>query len=101
MNKSDAQLDRQALEYARELHATANDLRRGAEHWRLPAETSEEYAERLGARNGSTRPRTTRCHKQSSWSSSRLAWMSSPTRFVSSYRLGHQWSTLAATLGVT
>ena len=50
MNKSDAQLDRQALEYARELHATANDLRRGAEHWRLPPETSEEYAERLGAR---------------------------------------------------
>jgi hypothetical protein len=50
MNKSDAQLDRQALEYARELHATANDLRRGAEHWRLPPETSEEYAERRGAR---------------------------------------------------
>jgi hypothetical protein len=50
MNKSDAQLDRQALEYARELHAMANDLRRGAESWRLPPETSEEYAERLGAR---------------------------------------------------
>jgi hypothetical protein len=50
LNKSDAQLDRQALDYARELHATASDLRRGAERWRLPQETSEEYAERLGAR---------------------------------------------------
>ena len=50
MNKSDAQLDRQALDYARELHATASDLRRGAERWRLPQETGEEYAERLGTR---------------------------------------------------
>jgi hypothetical protein len=50
LNNSDAQLDRQALDYARELHATASDLRRGAERWRLPPETSEEYAERLGTR---------------------------------------------------
>ena len=88
LNNSDAQLDRQALDYARELHATASDLRRGAERWRLPPETSEEYAERLGTREWVHGPRTTRCHKQSSWSSSRLAWMSSPTRFLSSYRLG-------------
>jgi hypothetical protein len=39
-----------AHEYARELHAAADELRRGTERWRLPAETSRELAARLGSR---------------------------------------------------
>jgi hypothetical protein len=49
-NANDAYPEGNRHDYARELHEAADDLRRGVERWRLPAETTAEHAERLGAR---------------------------------------------------